>query len=48
MNKLYFILSVAGWAWLIVVAAFLVIRFKRTPGMRGTFLHGRGGDDGGS
>ena len=36
MNKMYFILSVAGWAWLVVVALFLVIRLgirdKRTPG----------------
>ncbi len=47
MNKLYLILSVAGWAWLIIVAVFLVIRFKRTPGMWRAFLHGRGGDNGG-
>jgi hypothetical protein len=27
MTKMYFILSVAGWAWLVLVAVFLVIRF---------------------
>lgn len=36
MTKLYFILSVAGWAWLLVVAVYLVIRFtilhRRTRG----------------
>ena len=26
MNKMYFILAVAGWAWLVVVAVFLTIR----------------------
>lgn len=28
MNNLYFILSVAGWAWLVLVALFLVIRLR--------------------
>ncbi len=27
MTKLYFILSVIGWAWLVLVAVFLIIRF---------------------
>ncbi|HEV2292639.1 MAG TPA: hypothetical protein VGR35_02215 [Tepidisphaeraceae bacterium] len=27
MTKVYFILSVAGWVWLVIVAIFLVIRF---------------------
>jgi len=26
MSRLYFILSVAGWAWLGIVAIFLVVR----------------------
>ena len=26
MSRLYFILSVAGWAWLAIVAIFLVVR----------------------
>ncbi len=33
MTKMYFILSVAGWAWLVLVAIFLVFRLlvKRGP-----------------
>lgn len=31
MNRMYFILSVAGWAWLIVVATFLVLRLWIVP-----------------
>ena len=26
MSRLYFILSVAGWVWLVIVAIFLVVR----------------------
>jgi hypothetical protein len=26
MSRLYFILSVAGWAWLVIVAIFLIVR----------------------
>ena len=28
MNQMYFILSVAGWAWLVVVAGFLTFRLR--------------------
>ena len=34
MSRLYFILSVAGWAWLVIVAIFLVVRLtlvRKTP-----------------
>ncbi len=27
MSQLYFILSVAGWAWLVVVGTFFAVRF---------------------
>ena len=36
MTRLYVILSVVGWAWLVLVGIFLIIRFtlgrKRTRG----------------
>ena len=34
MSRLYVILSVAGWAWLVIVAIFLVVRLtlvRKTP-----------------
>ena len=34
MSRLYYILSVAGWAWLFVVAMFLVVRLLIAPKRR--------------
>ena len=34
MSRLYYILSVAGWAWLVVVAVFLVVRVLIAPRRR--------------
>jgi hypothetical protein len=34
MSRLYYILSVAGWAWLFVVAVFLVVRLLIAPKRR--------------
>jgi hypothetical protein len=34
MNRMYFILSVVGWAWLFVVAVFLVVRLLIAPKRR--------------
>ena len=41
MSRLYFILSVAGWAWLVVVAVFLVVRLTlvRKAPPRGFDVH---------
>ena len=36
MNKMYFILSVAGWAWLVVVAGFLAYRLRAKRKSEGT------------
>jgi hypothetical protein len=34
MSRLYVILSVAGWAWLVIVSIFLIVRLtlvRKTP-----------------
>ena len=46
MSRLYFILSVEGWAWLVIVAIFLVVRLTlvRKAPPRGDVAEPRSGD----
>jgi hypothetical protein len=43
MRDLYVILSVVGWAWCLLVAAFLWVRLRRTSQTRRAAMDGSAG-----